>query len=149
MRTGLSLTVCRSLLPGGVCSRGGGLFRGMSAPSGGVCSQGGVCSRGVAGSWRGVCSWRRGVYYWVVSAPRGGWCPKGGGWHPSMHWGRPNPLWTEWMTDRCKNITLATTALRPVINTVVDPGFAKVSERKAIIWQDFCRKLHENKRNLT
>ena len=25
------------------------------------------------------------------------------------------PLWKEWMTDRCRNITLATTSLRPVI----------------------------------
>ena len=25
------------------------------------------------------------------------------------------PLWTEWMTDRCKNITLAKTSFRPVI----------------------------------
>ena len=54
MRTGRSLTVCWSLLPGGVCS-GGVSAQGVSAP-GGVCSRGcllpgGVCSRG-----GGVCS---------------------------------------------------------------------------------------------
>ena len=57
---------------------------------GGVCSQGvGVCSRG-------------------VSAP--------GGWYPSMHWGRHPPV--NRMTNRCKNITLATTSLRPVKMTL-------------------------------
>ena len=49
MRTGRSLTVCRSLLPGGggrgcVCS-GGDLLQGVSA-SGGCLLQGGVCSQG-------------------------------------------------------------------------------------------------------
>ena len=80
MRTGCSLTVCRSLLPGGggwdgVCSRGvstpggsapGGwclLLGGVSTPmgvcsqGGGVCSQGGVCSRvGGMSALGGVCS---------------------------------------------------------------------------------------------
>ena len=70
MRTGRSLTVCRSLLPGGVSALGG------------VCSGGGLPGQG-------------------------------GGWYPSMHWGRPH-LWTKWMTDRCKNITLATTSLQLV-----------------------------------
>ena len=57
MRTGCSLTVCHSLLPGGgICSRGGvcsgGVCSwGVSAPGGcllpgGVYSQGGVCSWG-------------------------------------------------------------------------------------------------------
>ena len=36
-----------------------------------------------------------------------------GGWYPSMHWGRPPPV--NRITDACKNITLATTSLRPVI----------------------------------
>ena len=65
---------------------------------------------------------------------RGGWgvCTRGGlvrgGWYPSMHWGRP-PLWTEWMTDRCKNITLATTLLRPVkINTYNDKNVQGLME---------------------
>ena len=33
---------------------------------------------------------------------------------PARHAGIPPPLWTEWMTDRCKNITLAKTSFRPV-----------------------------------
>ena len=97
MRTGRSLTVCRSLLPGGVCSRevcsGGGVcswkgvcFRGLSVPRGGllqggsapggVCSLGclllgGVCSRGVSalgGSAPGACLLPGGVCSWGVSA---------------------------------------------------------------------------------
>ena len=36
---------------------------------------------------------------------RGGGCLPRGVVFPSMHWGR-HPLWTEWLTDRCKNITL-------------------------------------------
>ena len=58
--------------------------------------------------------------YAGVCFPGGGVWSRGeglvpGGGYPSMHWGRPPPpLWTEWMTDRCKNITLATTSLRPV-----------------------------------
>ena len=76
MRTGRSLTVCCSLLPGrgagpGVCSRGGACPRGVSAwgvCSGGCLPQGGAWSGGVSTSW-------------------GGW-----GGYPSMHWGRhPSP----------------------------------------------------------
>ena len=75
LRTSLSLTVCWSLLPGGVCSGGclllggsalGGVCSGgclllwMSAPGGGVCSQGvsvlgGVCYFG-GSALGGVCS---------------------------------------------------------------------------------------------
>ena len=38
-----------------------------------------------------------------------------GGVYPSMHWGRPPPLWTEWLTDRCKNITFPQLRLWTVI----------------------------------
>ena len=66
-----------------------------------------VCSRGEGGLVPGVaCS--RGV-----PGP-GGLIPGGGAWYPNMHWGRP-PSLTEWLTDRCKNITFAT-SLRTVIN---------------------------------
>ena len=74
MRTGRSLTVCRSLLWGGVCSGGcllpgGGLLPGGSAPWGcllsGVSALGGVCSGGCA--LGGVCSGE-------------GVCSRGGGW---------------------------------------------------------------------
>ena len=53
-------------------------------PYAGVCFPGGVCSGG-----RGVSA--PGGLVWV----EGGW--SGGGWYPSMHWGR-SPLWTEWQT---------------------------------------------------
>ena len=79
MRTGHSLTVCRSLLPGGVSFAGGLLGRGVSLA-------GGLLGRG---------------------------------WYPSMHWGRP-PL-VDRITDTSKNITLATTSLRPVKIVYVDP----------------------------
>ena len=34
------------------------------------------------------------------------------GMYPSMHWGRHPTLWTEWLTDRCKNITFPQLRLR-------------------------------------
>ena len=74
MRTGRSLTVCWSLLPGGVSAPGGcvsgpgGLSaRGVSVP-GGICSRGGgVCFQEgclVRGGllWGDVCSWGGVVY---------------------------------------------------------------------------------------
>ena len=67
MHTGRSLTVCRSLLPGGGYAPGGCLVWGVPGPG------------------------------------EGGW------WYPSMH----PPV--NGMTNRCKNITLATTSLQPVI----------------------------------
>ena len=82
MRTGRSLTVCRSLLPGGgggVCSRG-------ICPQG-VCllQGGGVCAPGVSalGRWVGICS-RGGVC-------SGGVCSGGGGVSASVHAGIPHP----------------------------------------------------------
>ena len=85
LRTGRSLTVCRSLLPGGVSTMGGRVCSWGVYPLGvcllpGVCLlQGGVCSE-VGCLLQGVCSWG-------VSAP--------GGWYPSMHSGRHPPVWTE------------------------------------------------------
>ena len=67
--------------------QGGGYSQGVSTPKGDVCSQGGLLPGGSAprgSAPRGVCSGG-------VSAP---------------------PV--NRMTDRCKNITLATTSLRPV-----------------------------------
>ena len=56
----------------------------------------------------GVCAWAGG------SAPGGclvwGGAWSGGCWYPSMH---PPPV--NRITNGCKNITLATTSLRPVI----------------------------------
>ena len=132
MRTGRSLTVCCSLLPGGeVC-----LVWGVSAP-GGVClvprgclpgpgGPGGVClvcggvclvRGGVCLVWGGLPGWG-GLLPGGVSAWSGGVVCSGG--LVSQHALRQTPsnLWTEWMTDRCKNITLATTSLWPVINMV-------------------------------
>ena len=72
---------------------------GVLGPGGCVCSQrgcllpGGVCSKGCL-VWGDVCSGGsapgRGCLLWEVSAPRG--CVS---------------LWTEWLTDRCKNIIFA------------------------------------------
>ena len=57
---------------------------------------------GVAWSW-GCLVPGRGVP--DLRSRGGGVCSRG---YPSMHWGRtPPPLWTEWLTDRCKNITFA------------------------------------------
>ena len=89
MRTGRSLTVCCSLLPGGgvVC-----LVRGGVLPAGGVCLvQGGVLPAG------------------EVCLVRGGVCLVLGGEGCS-----PEAPPVNRITDTCKNITLATTSLRPV-----------------------------------
>ena len=98
MRTGRSLTVCCSLLPGGaLLGLGGGflpgLWGGFSLVPGGVLpGLGGVCL-GPGGSVPGP----GGCLPW--SLVRGG-DPR-------------DPPCTE--SDTCKNITLATTSLRPVI----------------------------------
>ena len=107
MRTGRSLTVCRSLLPGGVSASllGVPAPRRVSAP-GGVCS-GGVCFRGCL-LRGGVCS------QGGVSAP-GGSAPRG---MVSQHALRQTPPLVNRMTNRCKNITLATASLRPETNLV-------------------------------
>ena len=138
MRIGRSLTVCRSLLPGGVsglrgwclllrgvCSWGGLLPGGLSAPGGACLLRGGVCSQGVSAlgvggvcsgmSALGVCSrgclLPGGVFSRGVSAPGG--CLLPGGGIPACTWGRHPPV--NRMTSRYKNITLATTSLRLVI----------------------------------
>ena len=116
MRTGRSLTVCRSLLPGGgglfpggVCSRGGVSALGGLLP-GGVCS-GGCLLRGVSGprgcllpggvSSRGGCLLPGGCLL-RGTVCSGGVCSGRGcllwGVYPSMHWGRHPPLWTESQT---------------------------------------------------
>ena len=65
--------------------------------TGGVCYPGDVCYLGVSATGArclltGGCLLLRGMSaFWGV--------------YPSMHWGRHTPLWTEWLTDRCKNIT--------------------------------------------
>ena len=93
MRTGRSLTVCRSLLPGGRgCLPGpGGVLLG---PGGGWSAWSGGVLLGPKGGWS---AWSRGG----LLGPRGGGvCLVPGGTSPE--------------TDTCKNITLATTSLRPV-----------------------------------
>ena len=47
------------------------------------------------------------------------------------------------MTDRCKNITLATTSLRPVIKGQVFKGLGKKNEVNLN-----CAKLEESRRNI-
>ena len=79
MRTGRSLTVCWSLLPGGVCVSAPG---GVSALGGflpwGVSAPGGMSApRGVSAPRGGICSWGVGVcsggclLLGGMSAPRG------------------------------------------------------------------------------
>ena len=93
MRTGHSLTVCCRLLPGGVSPWQGGVLPGR-----------GVWSR------EGVLPGRGGILPGGGDFPgRGGSPWQGGGCSP--YW-RPPPV--NRMTNRCKNITLATTSLRPV-----------------------------------
>ena len=133
MHTARALTISPSMLcegvsaPREVSAWGGCLPRGCvysgGCLSGGVSTQGGVCSGG-------VCPW--GVYLggvcpggvsgqgvsasWGVSTQGGVWL---GGVYPGgclpggnicllgVCWDTTPPLWTEWMTDTCKNITFA------------------------------------------
>ena len=107
--------------PGGVCSRGGCLLWGVSA-------QWGVCSR------VGCLLWGGGCLLWGVSVPggcllHGGVCSMGVSapwgcllWGGCLLQGGGMTACTEAdtppvnrMTNRCKNITLATTSLQPVI----------------------------------
>ena len=96
MRTGRSLTVCWSLLPGGCLLRRGACSGGGSAPGRVPALEGSAPGGLLLG---GVCS-------------GGGGCLLPGGWYPSMHWGRPPPV--DRITDTSKKITLATTSLRSV-----------------------------------
>ena len=102
MRTGRSLTVCWSLLPGG-----GGLPGWGGSP----------LSRGEGGSpwsggrvslvWGGSPCLVRGGSPCLIRGGLPAWSGEGGGWQS------PPPV--NRITDTCKNITLATTSLRPVI----------------------------------
>ena len=145
MRTGRSLTVFRSLQPGGVylvpgCtwSRGvpgpregctwsrGGVYlvpgRGVPGP-GGTWSRGGIPDPGgCTWSWGGVPG-PGGVYLvWGGTWSQGGctWSqgvpgPGGGYLVPGGVPGQVLPPPVNRMTNRCKNITLAKTSFRPVI----------------------------------
>ena len=118
MRTGRSLTVCCSLLPGGGVLHAGGVF-----PAGGVClvqGVGGLPGRG-GSPWSGGVSLVRGGFSLLGgSAWSGGALPGLGGFslvRGGSPWSRGGSLETppvDRITDTCKNITLATTSLRPV-----------------------------------
>ena len=130
MRTGRSLTVCCSLLPGGVLpARGGSPWSGGVLPTRGGFSlvpggsspcQGGVCLvRGGGSPCQGSFPWSRGG---------GSPCQGGGGCLPGLGgFSLPGGICLVWgglespsppvyrITDTCKNITLAITSLRPVM----------------------------------
>ena len=67
--------------------------------AGGVPAQGVYLPSGVPAQ-EGVCTCPRGRYL-----PRGVFLP--GGYLLGVYLPRYSPLWTEWVADRCKNITLA------------------------------------------
>ena len=56
MRTGRSLTICCSLLPGGGLLPGGSALGGCAWSGGGVCSRGGAWLGGVPGLGEGWCA---------------------------------------------------------------------------------------------
>ena len=96
MRTGRSLTVCCSLLPGvALLGLGGGFLPG---PGGVLLGPGG------GSAWSGGS----------LPGP-GGLSPGPGGCLPGPGGGDPGDPPVYRITDTCKNITLATTSLRPVI----------------------------------
>ena len=123
MRTGRSLTVCWGCLLPGVGDVPG--LAGMYLVLGGVCLLPGVC-----------------VYLGVVYLVLEGGLLPGGGWYlvPGLG-GGGIPACTEAdtppvnrMTDRCKNITLATTSLRPV-TTDLDCYCSRCNQKlKLLIW---------------
>ena len=87
MRTGRSMTVCCSVLPGG----------GLLGPGGGSAWSGGEVLHPGGSAWSGGGSpWSRGGLH------------PGGVWHPSMHWGRhpPPPVAPCGQTDTCKKYYL-------------------------------------------
>ena len=88
---------------GGRGNRGRGLFLGGLLRGGllGEVSALGVCSRGVCS--QGVPTWSEGG---------------GGGGIPACTEADPPMNWTEWLTDRCKNITFVT-SLRTVIKKIL------------------------------
>ena len=125
-------------MPGGVPAWSWGGYLpgpgGVSAPGGGVCTclvgggylpgpGGGVCSWGVyLPGLGGEPAWSWGVY---LPGPRGVYLPGQGVYLPGpgrMYMRGPGrgpgqvPPPVNRMTDRCKNITLAKTSFRPVIN---------------------------------
>ena len=141
MGTGCSLTVCWHLLPrGSVCLVWGGLPGLGGRGQGGLPGLGG-CLPGLGGlpgpggvaawSWGGQpgprgsggSAWSQGGGCLVLGVAA--WSQGGSAW--SWGWvGGGIPACTEAdpplnrMTDRCKNITLGTTSLRPVINDIND-----------------------------
>ena len=136
MRTGRSLTVCCSLHPGGGLPAGG-----VCAWSGGWCAWSGGFSLlgGCLPGPGGWCAWSGGGFSLpggglpgpgvgggVVCLVRGGVpvlrrvLPAGGVSAWSQGGSQENPPVNR-ITDTCKNITLATTSLRPVITFVIPP----------------------------
>ena len=120
MRTGRSLTVFRSLQPGGVPGPGGTWSRGGVPGPGGVYLVLGGCTW----SWGGVTG-PGGVYlvpggvYLVpggVPGPGGVYLVPGGctWFQGGVYLVRYSPPVNR-MTNRCKNITLAKTSFRPVM----------------------------------
>ena len=111
MRTSRSLTVFRSLQPGG-CTWSGGVYlvRGVPGPGGrGVY----LVLGGVPGP--GGCTWSRGVYLVPGGVPGPGGCTWSGGctwFQGGVYLARYSPPVNR-MTNRCKNITLAKTSFRP------------------------------------
>ena len=131
----LSLWYAPRDVPGGVNEN---FSPAIHRPYAGVCFPGGVCSGGVSAPGGCVCSWGVVCLLPGGSGPRGGLLRRGlvprgsapGGWYPSMHWGRTPPM--NRMTDRCKNITLATTSLRPVITfllAIILWGGSRISQK--------------------
>ena len=89
-----------------------------SASRVGVSGPGGSCAWSGGGVWSGGCAWPGGVVclVWGVSGPGGSASAPCGIPPPTPH--PPRSRHTSppvnRMTNRCKNITLATTSLRPV-----------------------------------
>ena len=117
MRTGRSLTVFRSLQPGG-CVPGPG----VPGPGGVYLVRGGTWSRGGVPGARGGylvpggCTWSRGgVGVYLVWGGVPGQVP------PPVNR----------MTNRCKNITLAKTSFRPVMKQTLMPMSEQISSSKS------------------
>ena len=148
MRTGCSLTVCWSQLPGGVCSRGGCLLRGVCSGGGSVCSGGGVYPSMHWGRhpscplWTDRCLWK---YYLGPTSLRpvtrmhsskirticsSSHLSRGGGVQSRHPPAPPDQAPPCGQTDTCKNITFATslqTVKRPLRVTSISNMLSEVS----------------------
>ena len=122
MRTGRTLTIFRCLVPGGVYPQRKQKSKKIPCKSPPYKKKIGDPPEKLETPWKiGDPSWKIGDPPKNWSPPLGLTCKACWDNHPpgTDRQGMLGfPPWTEWMTDRCKNITLAKTSFRPVKSSI-------------------------------